>query len=579
MKKIFITCAAILALFSSCTSVLDKEDLSSISEDKVWVDKTLTTAFLNALYVSIPSWDTAVADATDEATGGGNWTQGTTTPDNMSDTKDSAPTWYWPYSDIRNCNIFIQNAQNPEVCTIDRELADRLTYEARFIRAYLYFEMVKRYGGVPLITIPQEMTDDLYVKRNSTKECFDFIIDELKACAEGLPDSYSAEDLGRVTKGAAKAFLGRVFLFRASPQFNPNNNNEHWQTAYNYNKETLNYLIGQGHALYDDYGKLFLDEMNKEVIFAIRYENPTRTQKRDATVRPITFSMNNTGGNHPTQEVIDRFPTIDGGTYTYADWEKEGKDIFALWENRDKRFYATIVYQGVTYFNTVMELNENAQNDYAYGKNVGSKTGYYSRKAIDESLSVTDCQKSGTDYIDIRLAEVMLNYAEAAVEVGKTNEAFDMLKQIRKRAGIEAGADGLYGLKVGSREEIRQAILDERHIELCYEGHRFWDLRRTRNMMMLAGWTKHGIEAIAVNPDGSDMDLNVARDRIAKNELTTGDFRYVIHQVPYTEAAERQFVIEESFYFFPIKKTYLDENPNLEQNNNWGGTFNPTMEQ
>ena len=356
MKKIFITCAAILALFSSCTSVLDKEDLSSISEDKVWVDKTLTTAFLNALYVSIPSWDTAAADATDEATGGGNWTQGTTTPDNMSDTKDSAPTWYWPYSDIRNCNIFIQNAQNPEVCTIDRELADRLTYEARFIRAYLYFEMVKRYGGVPLITIPQEMTDDLYVKRNSTKECFDFIIDELKACAEGLPDSHSAEDLGRVTKGAAKAFLGRVFLFRASPQFNPNNNNEHWQTAYNYNKETLNYLIGQGHALYDDYGKLFLDEMNKEVIFAIRYENPTRTQKRDATVRPITFSMNNTGGNHPTQEVIDRFPTIDGGTYTYADWEKEGKDIFALWENRDKRFYATIVYQGVTYFNTVMEL-------------------------------------------------------------------------------------------------------------------------------------------------------------------------------------------------------------------------------
>ena len=161
MKKIFITCAAILALFSSCTSVLDKEDLSSISEDKVWVDKTLTTAFLNALYVSIPSWDTAAADATDEATGGGNWTQGTTTPDNMSDTKDSAPTWYWPYSDIRNCNIFIQNAQNPEVCTIDRELADRLTYEARFIRAYLYFEMVKRYGGVPLITIPQEMTDNL----------------------------------------------------------------------------------------------------------------------------------------------------------------------------------------------------------------------------------------------------------------------------------------------------------------------------------------------------------------------------------------------------------------------------------
>ena len=499
-----------------------------------------------------------VADATDEATGGGNWTQGTTTPDNMSDTKDSAPTWYWPYSDIRNCNIFIQNAQNPEVCTIDRELADRLTYEARFIRAYLYFEMVKRYGGVPLITIPQEMTDDLYVKRNSTKECFDFIIDELKACAEGLPDSYSAEDLGRVTKGAAKAFLGRVFLFRASPQFNPNNN-EHWQTAYNYNKETLNYLIGQGHALYDDYGKLFLDEMNKEVIFAIRYENPTRTQKRDATVRPITFSMNNTGGNHPTQEVIDRFPTIDGGTYTYADWEKEGKDIFALWENRDKRFYATIVYQGVTYFNTVMELNENAQNDYAYGKNVGSKTGYYSRKAIDESLSVTDCQKSGTDYIDIRLAEVMLNYAEAAVEVGKTNEAFDMLKQIRKRAGINETSSNpemkgrVYGLNPNMNQtEMREAVREERFIELLFEQKRLWDMRR---------WM---IYDKLMNGQGKRHAL--VMNKQADNTYTTYLF----------DRDNTPMITNQNIYFLPMKRSEMSNNPNLEQTKGWeNGTFDP----
>ncbi len=482
MKKIFITCAAILAFFSSCSSILDKEDLSSISEEQVWVDETLTTAFLNALYVSIPSWDTTVADASDEATGGGGWIDGTTTPDNMSDTKDSAPTWYWPYKDIRNCNIFIQNAQNTDLCTIDRDLADRLTYEARFIRAYLYFEMVKRYGGVPLITVPQELTDDLFVKRTSTKDCFDFIINELKACAEGLPASFSGDNLGRVTKGAAKAFLGRVLLFRASPQFNPSNNAEHWQTAYNYNKETLDYLIGQGHALYSDYGKLFLEEMNQEVIFAIRYENPTRTHTRDAKCRPITFSMNNTGGNHPTQEVIDRFPTVDGKTYTYADWKKDGKnDIFTLWQNRDKRFYATVVYQGVT----VMELNENAQNDYAYGKNMGSRTGYYSKKGIDESISISDCQKSGTDYIDIRLAEVMLNYAEAAVEVGKQGEAFEILKQIRERAGInETSSDPelkgkVYGLNPNmNQSEMREAVREERFIELLFEQKRMWDLRR-----------------------------------------------------------------------------------------------------
>ena len=560
MKKIFITCAAILAFFSSCSSILDKEDLSSISEEQVWVDETLTTAFLNALYVSIPSWDTTVADASDEATGGGGWIDGTTTPDNMSDTKDSAPTWYWPYKDIRNCNIFIQNAQNTDLCTIDRDLADRLTYEARFIRAYLYFEMVKRYGGVPLITVPQELTDDLFVKRTSTKDCFDFIINELKACAEGLPASFSGDNLGRVTKGAAKAFLGRVLLFRASPQFNPSNNAEHWQTAYNYIKESLDYLIGQGHALYSDYGKLFLEEMNQEVIFAIRYENPTRTHTRDAKCRPITFSMNNTGGNHPTQEVIDRFPTVDGKTYTYADWKKDGKnDIFTLWQNRDKRFYATVVYQGVTYFNTVMELNENAQNDYAYGKNMGSRTGYYSKKGIDESISISDCQKSGTDYIDIRLAEVMLNYAEAAVEVGKQGEAFEILKQIRERAGInETSSDPelkgkVYGLNPNmNQSEMREAVREERFIELLFEQKRMWDLRRWMiyDKLMIGQEKRHAL---------------------VMNKQTDGTYTTYLFDRDNTPMIAKQ-----NMYFLPIKRSELSNNPNLEQTKGWeNGTFDP----
>lgn len=563
MKKIFITCAAILAFFSSCSSILDKEDLSSISEEQVWVDETLTTAFLNALYVSIPSWDTTVADASDEATGGGGWIDGTTTPDNMSDTKDSAPTWYWPYKDIRNCNIFIQNAQNTDLCTIDRDLADRLTYEARFIRAYLYFEMVKRYGGVPLITVPQELTDDLFVKRTSTKDCFDFIINELKACVEGLPASFSGDNLGRVTKGAAKAFLGRVLLFRASPQFNPSNNAEHWQTAYNYNKETLDYLIGQGHALYSDYGKLFLEEMNQEVIFAIRYENPTRTHTRDAKCRPITFSMNNTGGNHPTQEVIDRFPTVDGKTYTYADWKKDGKnDIFTLWQNRDKRFYATVVYQGVTYFNTVMELNENAQNDYAYGKNMGSRTGYYSKKGIDESISISDCQKSGTDYIDIRLAEVMLNYAEAAVEVGKQGEAFEILKQIRERAGInETSSDPelkgkVYGLNPNmNQSEMREAVRAERFIELLFEQKRMWDLRRWMiyDKLMIGQEKRHAL---------------------VMNKQTDGTYTTYLFDRDNTPMIAKQ-----NMYFLPIKRSELSNNPNLEQTKGWeNGTFDPQAE-
>lgn len=551
MKKIFITCAAILALSSSCSSILDKEDLSSISEEQVWVDKTLTTSFLNALYASIPGWDTSVADASDEATGGGSWTNGTITAD--------SPIWYWPYANIRNCNIFIQNASNPDVCTIDRDLADRLTHEARFIRAYLYFEMVKRYGGVPLITVPQEITDDLFVKRNSTKECFEFIIDELKACTDNLPDAYDANDLGRATKGAAKAFLGRVLLFRASPQFNPNQKSEFWKTAYDHNKATLEYLIGQGHALYEDYGDLFLKEMNQEVIFAIRYENPTRTHNRDAAVRPIKFSQNATGGCHPTQEVIDRFPTIDGGTYTYADWEKEGSgDIFKLWKNRDKRFYATVVYQGSTYFNEAMELNEDAKNDYAYGKNMGTRTGYYSKKGINQSLSIDECQKSGTDYIDIRLGEVMLNYAEAAVEVGKPDEAFDILKQIRERAGINETSSNpamkgmVYGLNPNmNQDEMRETVREERFIELLFEQKRLWDMRRWMiyDKLMIGQEKRH---ALVMTKEGEGFST------------------YLF------DRDNTPMITNEQMYFLPMKRGEMSNNPNLEQTKGWeNGTFNP----
>ena len=272
------------------------------------------------------------------------------------------------------------------------------------------------------------------------------------------------------------------------------------------------------------------------------------------------------------------------------------EDVFLqrYWMNRDPRFEDCILYNAALYpvsgtstgYRQYTSVGIAVREDsYGINPNVGSTatqndviSGMYVRKGSDVSLSQDLVSTFDHDYPFMRLAEVMFIYAEAANEVGHRDVAVDMLKQIRKRAGIEAGEDGLYGLKVGGREEIRQAILDERNIELCFEGHRFWDLRRTRNMMKLAGWTKHGLEAIAINPDGTDMDLNTARAKINNNELTTGDFRYVIRQVPYTEAAEREFVIEESFYFFPIQKSNIDQNPNLEQNNNWGGTFNPTME-
>ena len=170
----------------------------------------------------------------------------------------------------------------------------------------------------------------------------------------------------------------------------------------------------------------------------------------------------------------------------------------------------------------------------------------------------------------------MLNYAEAANEMGDMTTALEILRQIRERAGITPGNDGNFGIQVGSREQIREAILAERNIEFCFEGHRFWDLRRLRMLDRLDGTTKHGVESIAIDEDGSEMPLVEARSLASAYELTEEDFKYSILQVP--RSGVKVSVVPETYYFFPIQKAVLDRNPNLEQNEGWGGTFDPTLE-
>lgn len=569
MKKIIICFITLGFLLSSCMDVLDKTKLDSISEDYVWQDEVLCTAYVNRLYIYFPLFNTGLADATDEATGGGTWLDGSLSPDNpikiQSPGESGGDKRYWKYDYIRQANIFIKNINDRSLTSIDESIANRLSLEARFIRASIYFEMVKWYGGVPLLTEPQDLPDnfdELLVTRESTKKCFDFVIEELKACVDGLPESYDANNLGRVTKAAAMAFLGRVHLFRASPQFNPGNSAELWNTAYNYNKQTLDYLSSKGYGLVTDmeYGDIFLNEMNKEVVFAIRFVNPGRVHTEDAGIRPITHAQNNNGKCHPIQKVIDSWPTADGKKFTINDI-KEGEDITNLWKNRDKRFYEVIVYHGSSYLDIPsMEMNQNAQNGYAYGKNNGSKTGYYSKKFINQSYSINDASNSGTDYIDIRYAEVMLNFAEAAVETGNQSEAFNVLSQIRDRAGITktvADDPELVGKEYGlnpnmNKEEMRQAVRDERYIELLFERKRIWDLRRWGVYHeMMVGKGKRNALVLTKEDNGSLSWYLFDRDNTP-------------------------MISDERIYFLPLSQAdEINKNSKLQQNKGWGGTFDP----
>lgn len=583
---------AVGGMTTSCDT-LDIDNLETYDESMVWHDANLASAYVNNLYAEcFTNWSVS-ADGNSDILTGMPWYLGTITETGSSYKK-------WTYTEIRHINEAIKRLEAST--ELDKSLANNLLGQAYFMRAYMYYWMVLHHGGVPYIKVPQDKDkDDLFVKRNTTPECFQFMVEDLDKAISMLPAKIagSSSDYGRIDQCFAKAWKAKTLLLKCSPQFNPTHpyDNAYWNEAYAAAKEAYDFCVANGIALTEKYADIWLQEQGPEVVFPVVNKNPNRVSGWASATRPASISRGVNQSN-PTWEFVKDFPMLDGkrfddpsGKYYVGD---ENALLKSFWKNRDPRFNQVLFYNGSEYpvagkpsgyrqYNALGISNADDQ----YGINPAAHTnavnndvysGFYNYKAADMTLTQATVLTYDIDYILMRFAEVMFIYAEAANETGHSDVAIDMLKQIRKRAGIEVGADGLYGLSVGSREAIRKAILDEREIELCYEGHRFWDLRRTRNMMKLAGWTKHGIEAIAINPDGTDMDLNEAREKTNNYELTTADFRYIIHQVPYTEAAEREFVIEESFYFFPIQKVNLDENPNLEQNNNWGGTFNPTME-
>lgn len=595
MKKIkYGIIGTVLVLGGMMTScdTLDIDNLNSYDESMVWNDVNLATAYVNNLYTEcFGNWN-AGADNNSEQVTGIPWYLGT-----ITETGGSYKSWN--YTAIRHINEAIKRLEEGQ---LDSETANSLLGQAYFMRAYMYYWMVLHHGGVPYIKVPQDKdTDDLYVKRNSTPECFQFMVEDLDHAITLLPEKIagSSTDYGRIDQCFAKAWKAKTLLLKCSPQFNPSNqwNNAYWKEAYDAAKEAYDFCVAKGISLTPNYADIWIQEQGPEVVFPVVNSNPNKVSTWEYTTRPASISRDKPY-NNPTWEFVKSFPMLDGKSYDDPTGKYYVGDEQALlksfWKNRDPRFNDVCLYNGREYPVAGKPANYRQYNalgvtspDDQYGVNPNAHTnavnndiysGLYIYKGADLTLTQDKVMTYDIDYILMRFAEVMFIYAEAANETGHSDVAVDMLKQIRKRAGIEPGSDGLYGLKVSTREEIRKAILDERNIELCFEGHRFWNLRRTRNMMHLDGWTKHGIEAIAINPDGTDMDLNTAREKINNNELTTGDFRYVIHQVPYTEAAEREFVIEESFYFFPIQKSNIDQNPNLEQNNNWGGTFNPTME-
>ena len=515
------------------------------------------------------------------------------------------------FSIIRRCNLIIEQASaSTALSDLDKK---ELVAEGKMLRAMIYYYQAKHCGRVIWVDRVLQVDDEFNLPlTESIDRTYDLILSDLDDAIAGLPEEYPA---GRANANAARALKSEVCLTAAAYTTDATRKKTLWEQA------VVAVDAIQGYSLDANYGGMFNQEnsySSTEIILA-RYFSKENTNGGDTYMQTVIPNQGNDNlkklgrgplfkkdwvfecwlEHSPSQNLVDDYLVIDQLTNEAKKWnttsqfvnntnvisndavrdlavnadeldehslayetKDKGRDTRIndfMYTHRDKRFYATIVYQGVTYFNTVMELNENAQNDYAYGKNVGSKTGYYSRKAIDESLSVTDCQKSGTDYIDIRLAEVMLNYAEAAVEVGKTNEAFDMLKQIRKRAGINETSSNpemkgrVYGLNPNMNQtEMREAVREERFIELLFEQKRLWDMRR---------WM---IYDKLMNGQGKRHAL--VMNKQADNTYTTYLF----------DRDNTPMITNQNIYFLPMKRSEMSNNPNLEQTKGWeNGTFDP----
>jgi len=575
----FVLVLGFFFFLSSCDNVLDGvDDLSNYPAEGTFDDAQTVDAYLAALYGNTFSgWPSNSGDNADESGSiiGPDWV-----------TANNGTMKYWPYDIVRRVNILIEELPGGAVPEEEKAI---IMGQAKFIRAYLYFKMVYHHGGVPIITVPQDLTDDLNVTRNSTAECFDFIIQDLDEAIAALPPTFRGDNYGRVDQAAALSFKGRVLLYKASPQFNPSNpyDNDHWMGAYQANKAAKDFLDANGYGLLENYTEVFETEQHKENIFSVVYNDPVKSNgRREDAVRPLSESRNATGGDQPIWALAEAYPMLDGkepgdptSKYSY------GEQTF--WENRDPRFEATLVWNGAPYplsgktDRRQYTMTNIAASLDAFGYVVQGeshyRTGLYCRKGIMEELPPELVNTNDIDWPEIRYAEVLFNFAEAANETGNSSEAVQVLKDLRARAGIEPGVDGMYGLRSNmSREALREAILKEKYIEMAFEGKRFWDLRRHRMLDRLDGMRKYGVMAMEVNGRTYEAvtpeDINAAQ----QNQLLPENFSYEI--VELITNGPKQMSMPESYYFFPIQLTHIDRNPNLEQNMGWeGGTFDPTL--
>lgn len=419
-------------------------------------------------------------------------------------------TWELYYRGIRKCNMLLDTIDVvPKSIDLSDEKyeTDKLNYksESRFLRAYFYWEMFLRYGPVPIITKVLDPNGDLftgYETRPSIKEyVVDFILSELQECEKGLMDyetGKKSQNAGRISQPMARALYSRIMLYMASDRF-CNESGVSWKQAAKAAKSFID-DFGSVYGLYtsdqtpiENYTNAILrnaySESNNEVIF---WCNDIKVGW-SAISNDTPVGEGGNGGLCPSQNLVDMYDMADGSS-PFAQYDETGAPIYndtncptikaesnyddsTPCENRDPRLTASILYHGVEWGNGTINVIK-GQRDNPNGNANATPTGYYVRKYIPESiLSVNHSGSSYRNWIILRYAEILLNYAEALNEDGGSREdVLNVLQPIRDRAGLTAKLTERTDLQ--TQAEIRNFIRKERTVELAFEDHRAWDVRR-----------------------------------------------------------------------------------------------------
>lgn len=475
---------SVAAACNKTNDYLDKAESGGITDEELFGDYAQTDAFLANIYATgigagdwMPVYSFTYAAACDEAKCPYTFNYGTInfTSGLISPTNNPVDIWAKSYQNIRKANVFLKHIDALPVNDAKQEAGKyRMKGEALFLRAFFYEELYKRYGGVPLISEPLTIDQDLQLPRNTDEETVDFIVRDCDSAAALLPAVSSSENLGRATKGAAMLLKSRTLLYAASLLHNPENDPAKWQLAADAAKAVIDLNI---YRLDDNYKTLFHTRTSPEVIFQSTINHVWKSVDNDWVRHTEPPSQGGGWGNlQPLQNMVDEYEMANG---KYITDPSSGYDAAKPYTGRDPRFYQSIIYDGCKWAGATINTYVGSGVDGLNYNAAATKTGYYVAKLLDENATLITSYKPGSHYwVFMRYAEALLNYAEAKNESlsAPDQTVYDAVNAVRDRKNVK-----MPPLPAGlSKEEMQLRIRHERRVELAFETHRFWDLRRWR---------------------------------------------------------------------------------------------------